>query len=215
LCKLLNVLKPGTIPEKSISTSSMAFKQMENVAAFIAGARKLGVPDNYNFMTVDLYEGKNLGQVVECLISLKRMKGGGYNKQAKTSTYTVNITTKDQTTSSKSQEELISREPRQMDSSTEVKRTGPAMVSGRLTNETAMKCPVCTQFITSGAVNALGKSWHTNCFNCRKCGVKLSTAKYYEHSDQPYCERCILIVKPQTQIRGTTSNLATNKGFQF
>jgi len=56
LCKLLNSLQPGTVSK--INTQNMAFKQMENIAAYIEGSKKLGVPDQYNFMTVDLYEQK-------------------------------------------------------------------------------------------------------------------------------------------------------------
>lgn len=35
------------------------------------------------------------------------------------------------------------------------RRVGPAKVSGRLENEKAFVCPVCTKFITSGAVNGM------------------------------------------------------------
>lgn len=79
--RLLNKLEPGTVPK--ISTSKMPFNQMENIAAYISGSRKLGVPDEYNFMTVDLYEGKNLAQVVQNVISLKRSRGQGFQKQSK------------------------------------------------------------------------------------------------------------------------------------
>jgi len=208
LCEFLNKIQPGTV--KKINTSTMPFKQMENVAAYIEGSRKLGVPDEYNFVTVDLFEGKNLAQVVENIRTLKRITGHGFQKQIANPTATVPLTS-DQTTDSKSQEQLISRNPQQLKSENDVKRTGRAMLSGRQTNESAMRCLVCTQFITSGAVNALNKTWHPNCFCCKKCNVKLSTTKYYEYSDNPYCERCILMVNPQTSVKGVT----TDKGFKF
>ena len=54
LCNMLNTIKPGTVPKPS--TSSMPFKQMENVSAFLKGCRALGVGAHDCFETVDLYE---------------------------------------------------------------------------------------------------------------------------------------------------------------
>jgi len=215
LCNLINKLKPGTIPK--IATSSMPFKQMENISSYIEASKSLGVTDAYNFMTVDLFEGKNLGQVVLNLMTLKRSQGAGFEKQTplsggqQTASASTVTESKDQTTDAKTQSELISRDPTKLTTENDVKRTGGAQMSGRHTNEAAMNCPVCTRPITAGAVNALGKAWHTNCFTCRKCSVKLSTTKYYENNDQPYCERCILMVKPQTAVKSTTKD----KGFAF
>jgi len=216
LCKTLNKIQPGTVPK--IQTSNMPFKQMENIAAYIEGSRKLGVPDEYNFMTVDLFEGKNLAQVAQNVIALKRARGLGFNKSSsKTSSSSMETsssvsTSVDQTTESKSQDAFIAREPQVVISDSEVSRTGPGKISGRHTNTSAMNCPVCTKFITGGSVNALGKSWHPNCFVCKKCNTKLSTLKYYEHEDWPYCERCILIVKPQSNVKTATKDM---KGFKF
>src|SRR5689334_8118779 len=33
-------------------------------------------------------------------------------------------------------------------------------------------------------------------------GVKLAITKYYEHNNQAYCHKCILMVKPQTLSKG-------------
>jgi len=217
LCKLLNNLQPGTVPK--INTQNMPFKQMENVAAYIEGSKKLGVPDQYNFTTVDLFEGKNLGQVILNVLTLKKEKGYGFKSTGSSGpgapAPSGKFSSRDQSTEAKSQEEFISRNPTEMASANEVSRTGGAKVSGRHTNEQAMKCPVCTLFVTSGAVNALDQAWHPNCFTCKKCGVKLSSAKYYEHNNLAYCERCILIAKPQNSVKGASSNLANQKGFKF
>jgi len=215
LCKLLNKLQSGTVTR--INTQNMAFKQMENIAAYIEGSKKLGVPDQYNFMTVDLFEEKNLGQVVLNILTLKKERGFGFKSSNSSSSGLDSsyVSSRDQSTEAKSQEEFISRTPLVIQSENEVSRTGPAKLSGRLVNETAFKCSVCTLPITSGAVNALGKAWHPHCFNCKKCGIKLAIAKYYEHDSQPYCQRCILIVKPQTTVKGATSDLSQEKGFKF
>ena len=71
LCKLLNKISPGIIPK--IQTSKMAFKQMENVDAYIKGCRALGVPDGGLFMIVDLFEGKDMNVVLQNIHSLGRV----------------------------------------------------------------------------------------------------------------------------------------------
>jgi hypothetical protein len=68
LCQLLNKIKPGTV--KKINTSSMPFKQMENIGFFLKGARSIGLDAHSGFETVDLYEQKDMGLVVQCLFRL-------------------------------------------------------------------------------------------------------------------------------------------------
>ncbi|CAG9761486.1 unnamed protein product [Ceutorhynchus assimilis] len=77
LCKLANSIQPGTV--KKINTSSMAFKCMENINAFLEAARNFGVPAQETFQTVDLWERQNLNSVVICLQSLGR-KATKYGK---------------------------------------------------------------------------------------------------------------------------------------
>lgn len=72
LCKLINVLRPGAIPEKKINVTKMAFKCMENINQFLHHARELGVPAEETFQTVDLWEKQNLLSVCICLQSLAR-----------------------------------------------------------------------------------------------------------------------------------------------
>jgi hypothetical protein len=70
LCTLMNKIKPGLIPR--IQTSSMPFKQMENVSSFVRACRSIGVAEFDLFETVDLYNQKNLGQVAQCIHALGR-----------------------------------------------------------------------------------------------------------------------------------------------
>jgi len=70
LCRLMNILKPGTI--KKIQTSKMAFKCMENINAFVVGAKTCGIMDQETFQSVDLWERQNLNSVIICLQSLGR-----------------------------------------------------------------------------------------------------------------------------------------------
>jgi len=70
LCKLINTIRPGTV--KKVNKMKMPFMQMENISNFLQGCRKLGVADHDCFETVDLYEQKDLGVVVQCLMSLGR-----------------------------------------------------------------------------------------------------------------------------------------------
>ena len=68
LCRLINALKPGTIPK--VYASRMPFKQMENINSFLRACRAMGVADHDCFETVDLFEQKNIGAVVRCLHAL-------------------------------------------------------------------------------------------------------------------------------------------------
>ncbi|XP_063360769.1 myophilin-like [Cydia amplana] len=77
LCKLVNAIQEGSV--KKINQSTMAFKCMENINAFLEAAKKLGVPPQETFQTIDLWERQNLYSVVTCLQSLGR-KAGNYGK---------------------------------------------------------------------------------------------------------------------------------------
>eukprot|EP00620_Florenciella_sp_RCC1587_P011636 CAMPEP_0182556362 /NCGR_PEP_ID=MMETSP1324-20130603/650_1 /TAXON_ID=236786 /ORGANISM="Florenciella sp., Strain RCC1587" /LENGTH=552 /DNA_ID=CAMNT_0024768235 /DNA_START=103 /DNA_END=1761 /DNA_ORIENTATION=+ len=82
LCALTNGIQAGSV--KRVETSSMPFKQRENVANFLQAARKLGVRDGDCFETADLYDEKDLGGVIQCLDALKRQTAaGGQPKAAK------------------------------------------------------------------------------------------------------------------------------------
>lgn len=63
-------MKPGAV--KKINNSTMAFKCMENINAFLEVAREMGVPAQETFQTVDLWERQNLNSVVICIQSLGR-----------------------------------------------------------------------------------------------------------------------------------------------
>ncbi|KAI8609691.1 calponin homology domain-containing protein, partial [Chytriomyces sp. MP71] len=70
LCKAMNTIVPE-MPIK-IVVSKMPFKQMENIGAFLDRMEKVGVPAHERFLTVDLYEAKDLNQVVNSIFSLSR-----------------------------------------------------------------------------------------------------------------------------------------------
>jgi hypothetical protein len=71
LCALANALQAGSI--KKINTSSMAFKQMENIQNFLQFVENVaGVPKHESFQTVDLFEGQDPNSVLVCLTSLAR-----------------------------------------------------------------------------------------------------------------------------------------------
>jgi len=146
LCKLANKLKPGIVPK--INTQKMPFLQMENIAAFIAAAKELGVPDEYNFLTVDLYDGKNLSQVSTALVTLKRVMGSGFERTSGLSTTQVRLEGSDQTTESvpesvEKSEYVISEE-----------RAGTAKRPGQAANTQAFKCCICTKLVSSACVVA-------------------------------------------------------------
>lgn len=70
LCTLMNAIKPGLVGK--IQNSPMPFKQMENVTSFIKACRSVGVAEFDLFETVDLFELKNVDQVVKCIHALGR-----------------------------------------------------------------------------------------------------------------------------------------------
>jgi hypothetical protein len=65
LCKLANTVKPGAVPK--VNTSKLPFMQMENIGYFLKAAENMGLKRHDAFQTVDLYEGKNLPQVIQTL----------------------------------------------------------------------------------------------------------------------------------------------------
>jgi len=73
LCKLANGIRPGIVPK--IQTAAAPFVQMENINAFLSAEKQLGVPTVDLFMTVDLFEEKNIGQVIRSLATLRRITG--------------------------------------------------------------------------------------------------------------------------------------------
>jgi len=79
LCKLANTIKPGSIPK--INTSSLAFMKMENIGYFLKAAEGMGLKRHDSFQTVDLFEGKNIPQVIQTLFIFGSVvqKLPGYN----------------------------------------------------------------------------------------------------------------------------------------
>lgn len=69
LCNLMNKLQPGII-KKFQKNARMPFQQMENIGFFNEAMRSYGVQAEYVFVTVDLFEGQNLPQV---LIGLRNL----------------------------------------------------------------------------------------------------------------------------------------------
>ncbi|KAF9941035.1 hypothetical protein BGZ67_006091 [Mortierella alpina] len=74
LCRLANRLRPGTVEQ--ISLKNLPFVKMENISNFLNAAKQLGVQSSDLFQTVDLYEGKDMTQVVSTILTLERVLGG-------------------------------------------------------------------------------------------------------------------------------------------
>ncbi|KAF9189075.1 hypothetical protein BGZ50_000975 [Haplosporangium sp. Z 11] len=74
LCRLANRLRPGTVEQ--ISLKNLPFVKMENISNFLNAAKQLGVQSSDLFQTVDLYEGKDMNQVVSAILTLERVVGG-------------------------------------------------------------------------------------------------------------------------------------------
>lgn len=72
LCDLINTIKPGAVKRVNRKEGQNKFKQMENISNFIRACRELGVKEYSLFETVDLYEGKDVGLVVKCLVRKRK-----------------------------------------------------------------------------------------------------------------------------------------------
>jgi len=70
LSELINSLYGDNKPIKKVQSSSMAFKQMEQISQFLNAAEKYGVTKADLFQTVDLWEGKDLAAVQRTLMAL-------------------------------------------------------------------------------------------------------------------------------------------------
>ena len=100
LCALANALSPGIVKkvnrmktvrcrlsrcQRTVRTALTChhpgcvclqpFMQMENIASFLDACKRLGVKSSSTFQVVDLFEAKNPGQVVICLLELARVAG--------------------------------------------------------------------------------------------------------------------------------------------
>lgn len=66
LCKLANAIEPGAV--KKVNTNKMVFKQRENITYFQHFARNKGLAEISMFGTDDLFDEKNMGSVMKCLL---------------------------------------------------------------------------------------------------------------------------------------------------
>jgi len=74
LCRVLNEVIPDIIPESHYNMDPIPdFKCLENIGLFVEECRKLGVRDNYLFISMDLFEEKNIELVCDCVLQLKKI----------------------------------------------------------------------------------------------------------------------------------------------
>lgn len=78
LCQLANMIQPGSI--KKINKMKTPFMMMENIGWFSDFVTAFGVQREYGFVTVDLYEKRNVYQV---LLALKWLKVEAEKKNIK------------------------------------------------------------------------------------------------------------------------------------
>lgn len=71
LCKLANKIRPGSVP-KINEPATMPFKKMENIANYLKAVRAVGMKEFEMFGTPDLYDEKNVDQVIISIHALGR-----------------------------------------------------------------------------------------------------------------------------------------------
>jgi hypothetical protein len=190
LCELINKLKPGTVGK--INKFKQPFMQMENIGNYIEASRAMGVPNEYQFMTVDLFERKNLAQVALNLIALKRQLGLGFNKQTAASGAKVLDIPTPQAEERKIGDSVAAQamSPR---SQTQLK---PGVFrAGIVQTDATRTCSICSQPITGACIEALTKFFHPNHFECGRCAKNLANKNYHIVEAKPYCDDCITWVK--------------------
>ena len=70
-CRLINKIVPGSV--KKVNKGGGNFALMENLAAYQKAIKAYGVPDEEIFQTVDLFEARNIKQVVKSIHALGRI----------------------------------------------------------------------------------------------------------------------------------------------
>jgi transgelin len=74
---VMNKIKPGSV--KAHPNARLAFKQMENIGLFLNACRAFGLADTELFVTIDLFEGAHMKQVLACLTGLRtRAEASGF-----------------------------------------------------------------------------------------------------------------------------------------
>lgn len=70
LCNFINALQPGSV--QKVSKLPGPFNQMENIKAFLDAVEKYGLAEEDTFVTVDLFEGRNMKQVIRTIYAIGR-----------------------------------------------------------------------------------------------------------------------------------------------
>ena len=52
----------------------------------------------------------------------------------------------------------------------------------------APRCAACEKPILEDVINALGKQWHPECFNCSECHCPFTGGNFFDFDGKPYCE---------------------------
>jgi len=74
LCKLINSIRPGSIDSVNFNMKEIpAEKAIQNLEEVIEQLRNLGVPSDILFSAEDVYEGRNIEDVLDCLLYLKQL----------------------------------------------------------------------------------------------------------------------------------------------
>jgi len=52
----------------------------------------------------------------------------------------------------------------------------------------ARNCAGCARALTGEGIQAVGRSWHSHCFNCASCKKNLASAKFISKGEKAFCD---------------------------
>lgn len=70
LAKLAQHFEPSTV-RRIFEAERLQFRHSENINYFFRFSKTVGLPENFHFELIDLYEGKNIPKVIYCIHALR------------------------------------------------------------------------------------------------------------------------------------------------
>jgi len=67
----------------------------------------------------------------------------------------------------------------------------PPLTTASVQVEKDPPCHACGKVIVGRTINAQGKKWHPDCFQCSQCAQPIAAESYVVLESKPWCEKCV------------------------